>query len=327
MIYTFKDLRDQVLRNLDEKENEDTTFDLVGNLLNQANQYRCMQYPHRLLLWDIPAYFNTEVGRQIYPLHEEFMRPVYFKNLTAQKFMKEVTNRQTAVEGYNWNQDQGPVEHFSLWGRTQVKRQPTSASVLEIVSSDAADTWADASDDALNLFIRGETADGSVKSEIVSPNGLTPVQTDNSYVKIMQVTKAGPWTGTMTMTSNEGAVENLVLDYCDLGKMYQQLFTYEIPTTVEQIEYRFYRNPIRMSNDYDLPDIPYPFSQLLVWDTLVLMAGYNTEMNPQSVSTWRQMQAQMDTAFANAMQDGQSLGARNRRIRYGLRDNIQLTEL
>lgn len=312
MIYTFKDLRDQVLRHLDEAGDTGTTKTLVSNLINQANQNRAMEFASAFLVWDIPATFATVAGRQTYALHEEFMRPLYFFNRATKSYLIEVPERQLGPEGYRWNDAEGAARHFVLWGRTQVQRQPTSASVLTIVSSDAADSGGGA---ALQLFIRGETSSGAVKAEIVNPNGLTPVNTTNTYVKVMQVTKAGPWTGTMTMTSNSGAVTNLILDYCDLGKMYQQLFLLEEPTTAETIEYRFYRNPIRMSNDYDLPDIPYPFSQLLVWDALVMMSGYNTEMNGQAVAAWRGMQQEMALALHNNMLEGQSLESRVRFVR------------
>lgn len=312
MIYTLKDLRDQCLRYLDEDGDTGTTKALITNLLNQANHNRAIEFASMFLVWDIPATFATEVGRQIYALHEEFARPLYFFNRNARRYLKEVPERVLGPEGYRWNDQTGSAEHFVLWGRTQVKRQPTSASVLSIVSDDAADSGGGA---GLQLFIRGETVDGSVKAEIINPSGTTPVLTDHSYVKVMQVTKAGPWTGTMTMTSNSGAVTNLVLDYCDLGKMYQQLFLIESPTAVETIEYRFYRNPIKMVNDYDQPDIPYPYSQLLVWDALVMFAGYNTEISAAAVGSFREMQTRMEIAMANAFMEGQSLESRVRFVR------------
>lgn len=312
MIYTLKDLRDQCLRYIDEDGDTGTTRTLIDNLLNQANQNRAMEFASMFLVWDVPAFLLTEVGRQIYALHEEFERPLYFFNRDTKRYLKEVPERALGPEGYRWNDATGSAEHFVLWGRTQVKRQPTSASILTIVSSDAADSGGGA---ALQLMIRGETADGSVKAEIVDPTGLTPVTTDNTYVKIMQVTKAGPWTGTMTMTSNDGDVTNLVLDYCDLGKMYQQIFLLENPTAVETIEYRFYRNPIRMTNDYDQPDIPYPFSQILVWDALIMFAGYNTEVSSAAIMSWKEMQSRMEIAMANNFLEGQSLESRVRFVR------------
>jgi hypothetical protein len=312
MIYTLNDLRKQVLRNLDEEGDTGTTYNLVTNLLNQANQNRCMEYANQFLVWDLPVVLTTEVGRVTYALHSEFMRPLYFFNRVTKRYLEEVPERELGPEGYRWNDATGSAGHFVLWGRTQVKRQPTSRSILSIVSSDPIDTGGTG---AFDVFVRGETVNGEVASETLRPLGTTPVNTSNSYTKIMQVTRAGPWTGTMTMTSNSAAVTNLILDGCELGKMYQQLYLLETPTVAEDIEYRFYRNPIRMTNDYDLPDVPYPFSQILVWDALVMMSGYNTEMNPQAVMTWKQMQSDMQIAMTNNFLEGQSLEARVRFVR------------
>ena len=312
MVHTLKDMRDVVLRRLDEAGDTGTTKALANDLLNQSNQFRAMEYASAFLVWDIPCFFATQAGIQIYALHEEFMRPLYFFNRATKGYLKEVPERQLGPEGYRWNDATGSAEHFVLWGRTQVKRQPTSASILEITSSSALDTGGTA---VLQVLVRGETANGTVKAEILNPNGTNLVTTVNSFTKIMQVSKAGSWEGSMTMYANDGDVVVLELDGCDLGKMYQQLYLLEAPTDSQEIEYRFYRNPIRMTNDYDQPDIPYPFGNLLIYDALLQIAGYNTELSAAAVSVWRDQQERLSVALANNMLEGQSLEARTRYIR------------
>lgn len=308
--YTFKELRDEVLRTLDEAGDTSTTKALVSTYINQAHQYRCFQLANQLLVWPYRATLTTEVGRQEYALHEEFMRPLYFYNVDAKRYMKEVPDRQLGPEDYRWNTTLGSAENFVLWGRYPVERQPTSASVLEIVSDNAADSGSDYA-----LFIRGEDSNGRMQSITINPNGVTPVATTTSFAKILQVSKSRQWNGTMTMTSNDGVVTNLVLNYCDMGKSYQYLFLIEGPTTAETLEYRFYRNPQRLVNDYDQPDIPYPFSQILVWDTLILMAGYNTEINRTAVESWLKTQKEFEAALIANFTEGQSLQARVRFVR------------
>src|SRR5690348_17061667 len=107
MIYTLKDLRDQVLRAVDEYGDTGTTKALVTNLLNQANQRRAMEFANQFLVWDIPVVLATEVGRQTYPLHVEFGRPLYFFNRNTKRYLKEVPERQLEPEGYQWNVDSG----------------------------------------------------------------------------------------------------------------------------------------------------------------------------------------------------------------------------
>jgi hypothetical protein len=307
---TFYELRREVLRYLDEAGDTGTTYDLAGQLLNQAHRRRVMMFPSAFLVWPYRATFATAVGRQEYALHEEFMRPLYFFNTTAKLYLKEVPERQLGPEGYRWNDATGPAEHFCLWGRYQVERQPTSASVITIVSDSALDTGGD-----YQLFIRGENASGRMESVVVNQNGTTSASTTVQFTKILQVSKSRQWNGTMTMTSNGGAVTNLVLGFCDMGKLYPYLYLLEGPTTAETIEYRFYRNPQNLVNDYDIPDIPYPFSELLVWDALVMFAGYNTEMNPQALSVFQAAQKNMEADFIEAFTEGQSLESRVRFVR------------
>src|SRR5574338_1643614 len=110
MILTFKDLQTEVLRRLDEEGDDGTTVTLVKDLLNDANRHRAMQFAQEFLVYD--ATLVTEVGRQEYALHEEFMRPLYFRNTTTKRLMKEVPDRQLGQEGYDWNNDTGPAEFF-----------------------------------------------------------------------------------------------------------------------------------------------------------------------------------------------------------------------
>ena len=59
MILTLKDLRDQCLRYIDEDGDTGTTYELMNNLLNQANQNRAVEFASMFLVWDVPATFTT----------------------------------------------------------------------------------------------------------------------------------------------------------------------------------------------------------------------------------------------------------------------------
>jgi hypothetical protein len=47
------------------------------------------------------------------------------------------------------------------------------------------------------------------------------------------------------------------------------------PNSGDVIAYRFYRNPVVLSNANDLTDIPPPFEDILVYDALIFYSGYN----------------------------------------------------
>lgn len=308
MILTFKDLRDQVLRRLDEAGDTGTTKSLVNDLLNDANQQRATQFADNYLVYE--SAFSTEVGRQLYPLHEEFLRPLYFWNRTNKKYMVEVPGRNVEPSRFNLYDIPGKAYEFALWGRTPVLRQPATPGVVTIVSDSASDDST-----APQVLLKGERAsDGMMVSEILIPDGTTPVSSTVSYRTITAVTRGGSWTGTMTMQDSDGN-DLLVLSFCDLGKSYQQIFLFDIPDQVEEISYRFYRHPTKLYNDYDVPDIPAPFSQLLVYDALIQLSGYNTEISASAVRAWADMQLKWEMNLQQALLEGQSLGSQVRFVR------------
>jgi hypothetical protein len=74
--------------------------------------------------------------------------------------------------------------------------------------------------------------------------------------------------------------------------------------------------PTLLTNDYDVPDIPPPHSQILVWDALLLFAGYLTDISSKSIQVWTDMRNKMEIQLAETFLEGQSLEAHPRYVRY-----------
>jgi len=89
-----------------------------------------------------------------------------------------------------------------------------------------------------------------------------------------------------------------------------------IPNSVSTIEYRFYRQPNSLVNDNDIPDIPPPFTQILVWDALISMAAYNTDINPAHIAIWTKNRTDLETQMIAALEESNSLDAEPRYVRY-----------
>ncbi|HYE78033.1 MAG TPA: hypothetical protein VEI97_08610 [bacterium] len=308
-LYTFKNLQDEVLATLDEVGNTDTTLTLVKNFLNQAHVTRLGQDPWPFLRWDGPETFTTSTSTRFYTLHPEFWRPDYFYNRTAGEFLVEVPQRQIAQTGDRWSSDTGRTPYFRWAGLLPVAAQPTSASAITIVSSAAGD----------NTSAKAITIDGIVsgvrRQESITPSGTTPVASTLSFTKILAVTKAADWTGTMTMTSNSGAVTNLVLLPTEYARQYRQIELLRTPTSADTIEYVFFRQPRKMVSDNDLPDIPSPHAQILVWDALILFSGYNTDLPAQAVQVWHGLQQEMEANMRRLWLEGTAQEAHPRYIR------------
>ena len=104
----------------------------------------------------------------------------------------------------------------------------------------------------------------------------------------------------------------LSLTATETGKRYPQVRLLKDPEGADTIEYRFYRAPRILSVDSDIPDIPYPHSRILVWDTLLLLASYDEAPRPRY---WEGEQAKQLKGLQNKYLEGQALGARPRMVR------------
>jgi hypothetical protein len=307
---TFKDLQDQVLGWLDEAGSTDTTLTNVKNALNQAQQMRCAQEPWPFLRWsDLPETFTLSTSTRLYTLHPEFWRLEYMRNRTSRAFLVEVPTRQLSEVGENWMEGSGKSPYFRLVGTQPVASQPSAASVITIVSSSASDTTA-----AKAITVRGISS-GSLASDTITPNGTTPVAGTVSFTRVLAVTKAAAWVGTATLSSNSAAVTVLSLGPTEYGKSYRQLELLKTPDAADVIEYRFFRQPLAMVSDNDLPDIPPPHAQILVWDALLLFAGYNTDLGGNAVKIWGGLQASMEEDMRKLWIEGQGVEARPRFVR------------
>jgi hypothetical protein len=277
-IQTYKNLQDQVLRWLDEANDTGTTLELVKQALNNANRLRATQERWAWMKWDTTELLTTVPGQQLYTLHQEFHRPIYFWNQTQLDYLTQYADETRTTNGLDPNNDTGGALKFEFRGVTEVQNQPTSASVIAVASSAGGDNG------SATVTIKGDTPQG-VRSETVTCGSSSSV----AFSKILKVTKNGTWTGTMTLTSNSGAVTNLNLFSDEYGRAYRQFYLLNVIDAAEVIEYPFYRQPVTMSADNDRPDVPSPFEDLLVWDSLLAFAAYN-QYDATFVNMWQKKQ-------------------------------------
>lgn len=306
---TLKSLRDKVLRQLDEA-GEATASDVVDDAINQAHAERLVSSNWPFLLYPDKQTLTLESGRRTYTLHPDFHRPYYFYNTTQNTFLAEVPMRGLEeAEAANWtNETEGRM--FGLWGRSPVAQQPPDAgSQLTIVSTSSSDTGS-----TYAVTITGTNANG-VATESLSPQGTSPATSVHAFKEILSVTLAAPWAGTLTMTDSDADTLLSMLPG-ELGRSYQQLTLLYEPAEGDEIEYRFYRTPKDLENDYDIPLIPFPYSKILVWDALLIFAAYDNQLSNIRASEWRARVIAIEQSMQAAFLDAQSITARPRLVRY-----------
>lgn len=81
----------------------------------------------------------------------------------------------------------------------------------------------------------------------------------------------------------------------------QTLVFLQAPTVGDVISYHYYRLPALMSSASDLPDIPFPHSQVLAWDTLINMKAYVLE--PDAIAVFQDNQQKALTSLYAAFGD------------------------
>jgi hypothetical protein len=303
---TLKTLRDDVLAKLDESGDASTTKTNVDNALNEANQRRAGAFDWSWMLWPQAEIITLSSGVQTYSLHQEVDRVLYLYNRTSKTYLKSVPFREIDPFGPNLL-DASNGDKFHFMGMSPVQNQPTSSSVITIVSSSASDTGAG---DAVT--VTGETTSG-LQSETISPNGTTPAAGSVAFTRITSVTLTAAWTGTLTMTSNSGAVTNLVLNPGELARQFPQIFLTWTPAGGEVLEYKFFRKPKILTADNAVPDVPFPYSKILVFDALLDLAAYNGQMDASRVRHWERKIDEIEKQlFMNS--DPTIIGARTRSV-------------
>jgi hypothetical protein len=280
---TFKQLQDEALRYFDVEDEEDGSADreMVKAALNQANQKRATEDKWKFML---SRAFTLSViaGQQEYILpHENLDKLQYLYSTTHKRFIISVPMRQVpyADIGFNDEVTDSNNKYFELVGYSGVKKQPTVVGPLDVSSSE------DETD--CTVYIEGEDEDGATINETLTITTTTETTTQD-FARITYVTKVGDFAGTLLIEDSAGE-EMLTLTTSQQGKQFPVIRFLTVPVTAETCTYRYWRTPRVMERDNDLPDIPFPQCNILVYDALLALATYN-ELDSESVNIWRDQQ-------------------------------------
>lgn len=304
-ILTFSDLREQVLEWMDEVGDEDTTKTLVESAIKASHRQRLVAERWNFMQWHKPETLSITANQQYYGLHPEVLFPIYFWNRTAQEYLEEVGKDTLRASQAQWTDEYGPASQFRFLGTAPVSAQPpTGGSTLSLASSSGADG------SSQGFTIRGDTENG-VTTETITVGGTG----STVFTRILNVTKVGEWNGIGTLTASSDSSTLLKLFASEYGRQHRQLVLTKIPTASETVEYAFYRQPSPLSADNDIPDIPAPFSQILVWDALLKISAYNA-MERNSVAEWTENRDRLEFALRGWDQERMTLDAATNYIRY-----------
>ena len=296
---TFKDIQDEVLLLWDAPGETGNFLTIVKNAINDAHADRCNAQRWSFMLWEDVLTFTTASGTLTYRLHPLFQRFHRVYNTTDTHKLVEVPPRE-------YYEAPETKFHFHIVEPSPVAADPAATGALTIESSSGSDTEATKA-----VTIRFLDGSNNEVSETITPTGTSTAATSASASKVLSITKAGTWVGTLTVKDSSGNTL-LTLLTAEYGKLYPQIRLLKDPGQADTIEYRFYRRPRILNDDNDIPDVPYPFSRILVWDAVLLLASYD-EVKPPPF--WLEQRRIWDKKLIDTYMEGQALGGRVRQVR------------
>jgi hypothetical protein len=194
-----------------------------------------------------PSYsFATVVGTQDYSLPQDFGKEIGCLDATNGVALKPYDLDELYRFYGDVINDAGNIERYSIY-EDAVKTQPSAASVLAISSSSASDTTP-------TILIRGISS-GVEITETVTLTGTSPANTTHQYTQVKGISKNGVTAGTVTVTSNSGAVTVTVLSPEILESRFKIIKLHYAPAAVITVSLPYIVKPLPLSDDYDYPII------------------------------------------------------------------------
>jgi len=190
--------------------------------------------------------FDTVASTQEYVLPDDFGKEIMVVDKTNGVELVKTDLQRLIMDLPDAYEDAGSVSKYYIREDT-VRDQPSSASVIRVVSSSASDT-------TQTVLIRG-IVNGVETSESVTLTGTTAANSTNSYSRVKAISKSANTTGYITLTSNSQAITIAVLAPKVLEARYKFIGLHYIPTTTLTVGVPYIIKPLPLTEDYDYPII------------------------------------------------------------------------
>lgn len=299
---TFKNCYDQVMSLFDVVGDTGTDLDVTKAAINRANAQRVQEHGYE---WNLSPKRTLSVvaGTQRYILpYTDVDRLYYAYNVTDKMWLEIVPFSSLPDEDYRQTTDDYRIV---VVGVSPVKTQPTTADTITANSTVSEDG-------AQSVYIEGLDSNGDVISDTLLDGGTSV----NTYASVTYMRVTGTWVGTLTVATTGGTT---LVTFAPgvVAKQYPIVEFVNIPASAATIEYRYFKRARLMVEDNDIPDIPYPMSNILVYDALLELATYN-ELDSESVNIWRERQRQWLDNMVMAAMPGMAVHSRTARTYDGV---------
>lgn len=225
--------------------------------------------------------FITTASQEGYVL-PKLVGEVYKLKSSGSPYDITVVNEDTFDRNIPNPTSTGNPEFARLFEMVGVETQPSSASAITVVSSNANDI-------GQKVLIKGLVS-GQVDYEELTLNGTTNVNGSKSFSEIYAVTKSAETAGRITVTSNSGVVTNVILATQEKVVRLRKVRLYPIPSSTLTITVKSYGLHPELTNAYEDTEIP------TRWDYVVDQFAFAYALQAKGKEQLEEFVAQMQLA-------------------------------
>lgn len=308
MARTFKDLQDNILEWMADEADAGLMLNLVKQGLDKTHRKILTAEQYDFMLSPV-ATLSVVAGQQSYALPADFLSMLWVREDGEPELIEDVPvkSEEEAEDGLEENDNLTPLR-YRVVAVQSVKAQPTTAAAVVVTPSGGNEAAAN------GVVVQGLDANGEWIEEALTSGGTWASLTSTTLFKtVTNLIKTGlTWTRTITITS--GSTTLLSLTASQKVKQYQMLELTRSPQASKTLEYRYYRKPVELVYDYQLPQLPEIFSDLLEYETLKLMNGF-TKATQDELAVWQKESDHLFGQMRQNYQQSRALAGRTRRVR------------
>ena len=183
-------------------------------------------------------------------------------NESTEVIMKELSEKDIRIMDPDLGNTGDPFA-YSIGKRSMVLANPSSDSVISVVSSSASDS-------SQAVRIRG-SLDGVRVADSVDLNGTTAANGTVTMDTVYEVILDDECAGYVTVSSNSAAVTQAVIPADELFVEYQQINLYYTPSADDDtIKVYYLRPPRPLTSASDIPDLPSEWHDLVLRGAVII---------------------------------------------------------
>lgn len=305
MAKTFKDLQTDCLEWMSDEGDTGLMQTLVKQSLDNHQRRILTQEQYDFMLSPLSTISVTAPTTK-YRLPDDFLQALYWRDPDRSDFYEEVPPKGLLEAEDGLSQSEGVVGRLQIAALQGIITQPSAAGTVTVATTGGTELAAN------SIVVQGLDANGGwVEEQLSSGSPWTNLTSTASFASISNIIKVGAsWTRTITVARG---VTILTLLAGEFVKEYTILELLNTPTESQTIQFKYYKKPIPLVYDNQLPQIPEQFSDILLYETLIGLQGF-TKATAVEIQNWQNYVNQLETQMKQTYQQARSLGARARYV-------------